>query len=120
MPFVKGQTANPGGRGTEKPFLEAIRMEIAAAGSDHKLLRRIARKLLAEAENGNLPAIAMVADRLDGKPAQETNLKVTHAVSELSDDELIGAIDTVRTLLAGTAGKANGTASQTNGSGKPH
>ena len=45
-------------------------MEIAAAGDDHKALRRIARPLLAEAYNGNIAAIAMIADRLDGKVPQ--------------------------------------------------
>jgi hypothetical protein len=45
-------------------------MEIAAAGDNHQALRRVARALLAEAYKGNVAAIAMIADRLDGKVPQ--------------------------------------------------
>lgn len=48
-----------------------MRMEIAAAGKDHKKLRRIAKKLLEKAEEGDMGAIKEVADRLDGKPSQQ-------------------------------------------------
>ena len=41
-------------------------MEIAAAGEDQKALRRIARALLSEGYKGNIAAIAIIADRLDG------------------------------------------------------
>ena len=70
MPFAKGQSGNPGGRVQDKPFRTALDMELKAAGEDHKKLRAIARKLLNEAEDGNMQAIREVADRLDGKPAQ--------------------------------------------------
>lgn len=53
-------------------------MELAAAGGDHKKLRAIARALIAEAENGNLQAIEQVANRLDGKPAQESTVTIDH------------------------------------------
>jgi hypothetical protein len=42
----------------------------AAAGDDHKALRRVARALLNQAYNGNVVAAAMIADRLDGKVPQ--------------------------------------------------
>ena len=42
-------------------------MEIAAAGDDHKALRKIAAALLAKAANGDVPAINSLADRTDGK-----------------------------------------------------
>ena len=45
-------------------------MEIAAAGDDHKALRKIAAALLAKAANGDVPAINSLADRTDGKVAQ--------------------------------------------------
>lgn len=61
---------------TEKPFADALRMEIAAAGADHKKLRSIARALLSKAEEGDLQAIQQVADRLDGKPAQESTVTI--------------------------------------------
>lgn len=70
MAFEKGKSGNPGGRPKSKPFREALDMEIAAAGDDHKLLRKIARKLLDRAEKGDLTAIMAIADRLDGRPVQ--------------------------------------------------
>jgi len=45
-------------------------MEIAAAGDDHKALRKIAAALLAKAGDGDVPAINALADRTDGKVAQ--------------------------------------------------
>jgi len=56
----------------DKPFRDALRMELAALGEDDpRALRGLARKLLAIASGDDgLPAIKEVADRLDGKPAQ--------------------------------------------------
>ena len=45
-------------------------MEIAAAGDDHKALRKIAAALLAKAGDVDVPAINALADRTDGKVAQ--------------------------------------------------
>ena len=74
MPFAKGQSGNPGGRPKDRPFADALRMELKAAGDDHRALRKIARALIAKAEDGDLAAIREVADRLDGKavPADAT------------------------------------------------
>lgn len=71
MAFQPGQSGNPGGRPKDKPFREALRMELAALGEDDpKALRGLARKLLATAAaDDGLQAIREVADRLDGKPA---------------------------------------------------
>ena len=49
MPFEKGKSGNPGGRPKGKPFRDALMMEIAAAGEDHKALRKIAAALIAKA-----------------------------------------------------------------------
>lgn len=67
--------ANPASRGQQrdKPFRDALRMEITAAGEDHKALRIIARNLIALAsveEKEAIPAIIQVRDTLDGRPAQ--------------------------------------------------
>ena len=70
MPFQKGQSGNPKGRQAEKPFRDALRMELAAAGEDHKSLRKIAKKLISEANKGNMAAMKEIADRMDGKAAQ--------------------------------------------------
>ena len=57
-------------RAAEKPFADALRMEIKAAGGDHQKLREIASKLLDKASEGDMQAINCLADRLDGRPAQ--------------------------------------------------
>jgi len=54
----------------EKPFRDALMMEIAAAGSDSKALRVVARKLLESAMEGKMDAIKELADRTDGKVPQ--------------------------------------------------
>ena len=58
------------GRRQEKPFRDALRMEIAAAGEDHKALRIVAAKLLELAQSGDMQAIKELADRSDGKVPQ--------------------------------------------------
>ena len=76
----------------EKPFGNALRMELAATGDSHRELRLIARNLIALARAGEpaaLQAIREIADRLDGKPKQEAEVTLRGAVaSELSDDDL--------------------------------
>jgi hypothetical protein len=59
-----------GSENKDKPFREALRMEIAAAGEDHKALRSVARALLDKGRDGDVPAIKEIADRLDGKVPQ--------------------------------------------------
>jgi hypothetical protein len=67
------QMANPTSRGQQrdKPFRDALRMEIAAAqdADDKRSLRRIARALLDKAADGDVQALREVADRMDGKVA---------------------------------------------------
>ena len=79
MAWPKGKSGNPLGRRSDKPFADALRLELAAAGEDHKKLRKIAQNLIALASSEStdaLPAILAVADRLDGKPAQESMVTV--------------------------------------------
>jgi hypothetical protein len=64
------QMANPRGQQRDKPFRDALRMEIAAAGEDHKALREVARALLTKAASGDVHAIREIGDRMDGKVAQ--------------------------------------------------
>ncbi len=60
------------GRKAEKPFRDALRLELAAVGEDQKALRQIARNLIKMAmdDSGKLDAIKELADRSDGKVAQ--------------------------------------------------
>lgn len=92
MAGVKGRSGtNPN---KEKPFVEALRMEIAEAGDNHKRLRRIAAKLLAKAEEGDMQAIQQVADRLDGKPAQESTVTVhKHDAADYSRADLAAILE---------------------------
>ena len=77
---------------SEKPFGNALRMELAAAGDSHRELRLIARNLIGLARAGEpaaLQAIREIADRLDGKPKQEAEVTLRQALaSELTDDDL--------------------------------
>ena len=59
------------GRRQEKPFADALRMEIATLKDDRKGLRLVARKLIEKAESGDLAAIKELADRTDGKSVQQ-------------------------------------------------
>lgn len=76
MPFEKGKSGNPRGRSIEKPFADALRMELASAGKDHKALRRVAKSLIKKAEGGDMQAINVLADRVDGKPMQQVEADV--------------------------------------------
>lgn len=60
-------------RGTpnkDKPFREALRAELDAAGKSGTTLRKVVKALLDQAAEGNTQAIREVADRLDGKVPQ--------------------------------------------------
>jgi len=63
------------GRKQEKPFADALRMELAAVGEDHKALRAIAKQLIEQAMAGDKQAIKELADRTDGKPSQQVDME---------------------------------------------
>lgn len=93
MAFKKGQSGNPGGRPKVKPFRDALRIELAARGEDSKSLRAIASKIIDAAEEGDLHAAREIADRLDGKPAQEAEVLIEKlGVHEYSDADLLAII----------------------------
>lgn len=84
-----------GSQNKDKPFRDALRMELAALGEDDpKTLRRLARRLLETASTGenSLAAIREVADRLDGKPAQAVigGDEDDPAIKTITQIELIG------------------------------
>ncbi len=58
------------GQQRDKPFRDALRIELAAIGEDSKALRSIARSLIAAATEGKMDAIKEIGDRMDGKVAQ--------------------------------------------------
>ena len=109
MTFVKGKSANPGGRRAEKPFFEAIKMELSAAGGNHKALREVARKLIEQAMLGEPWAIQMIADRLDGKPAQESTVTIEKRdASDWSMAELDAILDGARASRMGKEASTSG------------
>lgn len=63
-----------GSENKDKPFREALRMEISDAKKNPKILRKIAKSLLSLAAEGDVSAIKEVADRLDGKCAQSVQV----------------------------------------------
>jgi hypothetical protein len=77
---------------TQRPFADALRMELAAAGGDQRALRAIARNLISIASSGEpiaLQAIREIADRTDGKARQTSDITLHNAnARELSDDDL--------------------------------
>src|SRR5262245_25991760 len=94
MPWKKGQSGNPLGRlPGEKQFTDQLRIVLAEPGNDPqsvRKMRRIAEKLAECAMNGEGWAICQVADRIDGKPTQESNVAVQdRPVTELTMEELM-------------------------------
>ncbi len=70
------------GRRQEKPFRDALRMELAALkDEDPKALRSIAKKLLEKAAEGDLQAIKELADRTDGKAVQQLDVDANVTLS---------------------------------------
>ena len=86
---------NPLGQVRAKPFRDALRMELAAAGEDQRELRAIAQALIAKAIAGDINAIKEFGDRLDGKVAQAI----------VGDDEADPV--SVRTIITGVARAAD-------------
>jgi hypothetical protein len=104
MTWKTGQSGNPRGRLSEKLFADAVRMAVNEEEPTRKVrkLRLIADKLVEQAMAGEGWAIQQVADRLDGKPAQEATITHRHDVAELTDNEIAERIAELRG--AGTSG----------------
>lgn len=83
-------------------------MQLAAAGEDRPTLRSIADSLIAKASEGDVQAIKEIADRLDGKPAQESTVTtVKHDVTDWSRAELVAVLNDAKAGGNGAA-KTNG------------
>lgn len=93
MPFQKGKSGNPGGVQKDKVFAEALRIAVNRKDDEGgvKRLHRIAEKLVTCALNGESWAIQQVADRLDGKPAQESTVTIDDKrdATDWTRDELV-------------------------------
>jgi hypothetical protein len=71
-PWKPGQSGNPGGRPKGKLIDEAL--EELLLGNDSELALAIAKKLLARAKAGEVKAIQLVAERVQGKPKRQIEL----------------------------------------------
>ena len=72
--WIKGQSGNSkGGPKSAKRFRDALRLAL----NDKRKLRRVAETLVDEALDGNIKAIELISDRLDGKPKQEMETILT-------------------------------------------
>jgi hypothetical protein len=113
MPWKKGQSGNPSGGNfsKEKVFADALRMVAHETDepSGKKKIRRIAERLVECALNGEGWAIAQVADRLDGKPAQESTVNINDKrdATDWTRAELVAILDDAKAGRKRTA-KANG------------
>jgi len=95
MAFKKGISGNPGGRSGEKIFTDALRLELNRIDptdkEKRKKVNKLAEKLVECAiEDKQGWAFNMIADRLEGKAAQQVDHNVidNREISEYSDAEL--------------------------------
>ena len=70
MAWKKGQSGNQNGQGKDKLFRTALLMELKSRGEDMPELRKIARKAIDQALDGDNSARNMIIERLDGKVPQ--------------------------------------------------
>lgn len=101
--------ARPRGTWADKRFKAALELAVNEETAEgHKKLRVIAEKLVSKAMEGEGWAIEQVANRLDGKPAQDINVdaSVSHELAGLSDTELAARIKRELAGLAAGSRKA--------------
>jgi len=78
-----------GGVNKAKPFADTLRVALLSGGG--RRLSIIAEKLAEKAEQGDIQAIREIADRLDGKPAQDIE-RGDVPLHKMSDAELFAII----------------------------
>lgn len=113
MPFVKGQSGNPGGRATERVFADTLKKRLFL--ENRKELEAIVEALVTKAATGDMAAIKEVADRLDGKSVQASTISGPdggaieinqHSDARSKFNSLLDAA--TRQAAAGIAGADNG------------
>ena len=84
MPFEKGQSGNPNGRPRKgQTFVDALRAALAVKDPETKktALRRVVDAAVDNAMNGDMAAIAFIAERLDGKVSSDVNVSGTMSMT---------------------------------------
>ena len=90
---------------TKTPWANALRIAANERTPEGlRKLRLIAQKTVEMALAGNLEAIKIIGDRLDGKPSQSTAVAITHTHNlALSDGQLAELVERFeRKMLEGT------------------
>ena len=84
---------NPSGFFAQRQFQAAVRLAVSEEhkASGFRKLRVIANQLVDKACEGDLVAIGMVADRLDGKPISE-HVSTSRGLVDMSDQELLAIV----------------------------
>jgi len=97
--WKKGVSGNPTGIQGEKEFAAQLRIAARTPDPVRKILklRLIAEQLVDQAVAGDLTAIGMVADRLDGKPISESHVH-HRGIVDMSDQELLAIIVDAQTI----------------------
>lgn len=109
MAGVKGRSGT--NKGKDKAFTDALRLAVNETDKEtgFRKLRLIAGKLVECALKGESWAVQQVADRLDGKPAQDTTVTIDDKRDAIdwSRDELVAFLNDARNGRRG-ADKADG------------
>ena len=106
MAWKKGQSGNPRGRLTEKLFADAVRLVISEddQARGKKKLRCLVEKLYEQAMEGEGWAMVQIADRIDGKPAQESTVTFDdkREATDWTRDELVALLNDEAASSEGT------------------
>lgn len=115
MAWKKGQSGNPKGRLNERVFADTLRLVVSEPdeATGKRKLRRIVERLAEAAMAGESWAVQQVADRLDGKPPQESTVTIDDKrdATDWTRDELVAFLNNARDGGEGTA-EADGRAEQ--------
>ena len=96
--FVKGKSGNPSGRPKNQTFTKELRVFMNSTGNsgEHRL-EYIVHVLYHKACDGDLQAIKMIMDRVDGLPTQHVETRTFDTIKvvdidgiESPDDKIIG------------------------------
>lgn len=112
MAFKKGTSGNPAGRPEKAKAITQMltsALNEAHGSGDKTKMRAVIDAWIAAAINGELPAIIAIADRIDGKPAQESTVTIDDKrdATDWTRDELVAFLNEQAAGGDGAA-KANG------------